>query len=1048
MSRFTRVVLTLSLSVFSVLLSAQSITGTVYDDQGSTLPGANVLVVNQEGKGAVTDMDGRFEIKNVSPGNVVLEFSFIGFEDKIMEINVPAEGIDIEVTLKEAQDQLDEVVVVGYGVKRRREISGSVVKLDAKEINDMPAPSFENALQGKAAGVQIITGSGLAASPSVVRIRGTASISAAGDPLYVVDGIPVTQDYFINGNSGGMNNNPLATLNPNDIESVEILKDASATAIYGSRGANGVIIITTKRGKQGGLQFGFNTTQGISTPTKRPEMLNAREYLQIYEEAWVNDGRVGTPSFSFVPTWSWQDAVDYANSTNGVGTDWVDQTIGTGYKQFYDFNVQKGSEKYNFYAGFSYDNNESYLKNNSYERLSGRINGDYRFSDKFRMGITTSLSRGDNNRVDAAWSGGLGAAMSTALPIYPIYWEDYNIDASNGDTLDAPGDFWLEAGVGNNPVAAREKRKWRVRELRSINSLNLVYTPTNRLSFNANGSYDFMKQTEDVYLAKELHGFSDIENGIAIRTPRTINNWNAFGTVSYDFNVGEDHGLTVMGGMEYQQSQNRLSSIKETTDSGDVVITNVVLNVTEPLYESNALDTISFDSTYFEANRRFNFISYFTRVNYNYKGKYYAQAVFRADGSSKFGPNSRFGYFPSLGVHWIVSEEDWFKNNKVINFMKVKASYGYVGSAGIDPNQWRSDYYEYDVGYGGNYGTGPSRLPNPNLQWESALNFDAGVELGLFEDRISAEAAYYHKTSRDVFLQIGVPQYFGVSTYWDNVAEILNTGVELTVNSRNTTGKLQWTTNFNIAYNYNEILSIGGYSEDAISGGTNDTRTIVGEPVGTNFLVRFSHVDPDNGRPVYFDLEGNQTYSWDPANRVPVGKIYPDAVGGITNTFRYGQWDLSFLFVYSIGNDIYDSSSKRQLGRVDEWNKTPLFYDRWQKPGDVAKYPLATLDEANHGSTTPWINTDLYLHDGSYMRLRNLTVAYNLPSKVLDKIKMKSLRIAFVGTNLLTFTRFPGVDPEIARDFENATDRNMSPNITYLTPPQERVYSIVLNATF
>ncbi len=1048
MSSLTRVTLTLSFSVISILLSAQSITGVVTDDMGNTLPGANVVVVGVEGKGAVTDFNGVYEIKNVPVGKVILEFSFIGFQDKVVEIDLPATGINVDVVLSESQDQLDEVVVVGYGVKRRREISGSVVKLDAKEINDMPAPSFENALQGKAAGVQIITGSGLAASPSVVRIRGTASISAAGDPLYVVDGIPVTQDYFINGNSGGMNNNPLATLNPNDIESVEILKDASATAIYGSRGANGVIIITTKRGNKGGLQFGFNTTQGISTPTQRPQMLNASEYLQIYEEAWVNDGRVGTPSFSFVPSWSWEDANRYTNKTGGEGTDWIDQTIGNGYKQFYDFNVQKGGEKYNFYVGLSYDNNESYLKNNSYERLSGRFNGDYRFSNKFRMGITTSLSRGDNNRVDAAWSGGLGAAMSTALPIYPIYWDTYNVDPNTGDTLNAPGDYWLEAGIGNNPVAFAEKKTWRVRELRSINSINLVYTPTNRLSFTANASYDYMKQTEDVFLQKELHGFSEIDNGIHIRTPRTVNNWNAFGTASYEFEMAEDHQLTAMIGMEYQQSQNRLSSIKDTNDQGETFIRNYVLGVDEPIYESGAIDTIDFDTTYFEADRRFNFLSYFARLNYNYKGKYYAQAVFRADGSSKFGPNSRFGYFPSLGLHWIVSEEDWFKNNRIVNFMKVKTSYGYVGSAGINPNQWRSDYYQYNSGYGGLPGAGPSRLPNPNLQWESALNFDFGVELGLFEDRITAEVAYYNKVSSDVFLQISVPQYYGVSTYWDNVAQILNTGLELTTTTRNTTGKLEWTTNFNIAYNYNEILSIGGYSEDAISGGTNDTRTIVGQPVGTNYLVRFSHVDPDNGRPVYFDIDGNETYKWDPANRVPVGNIYPDAVGGITNTFKYGRWDLSFLFIYSIGNDIYDSSSKRQLGRVDEWNKTPHFYDRWQKPGDNAKYPLATLDEANHGSTTPWINTNLYLHDGSYLRLRNLTVAYNLPSDLLDKIKVRSLRIAFVGTNLLTFTNYPGVDPEIARDFENPTDRNMSPNISYLTPPQEKVYSIVLNATF
>lgn len=1034
---YSVLLLLVSSSVYS-----QVISGTVKDENKQPLPGANIVIKDQTGVGTMTDTEGAYSLTNFEPGDLTLQISFIGYETQEIPLTVNAgETRRVDVQMVPEADALEEVVVVGYGVQRRREVSGSIVKLSSKDINDFPAPSFENAIQGKAAGVQVITGSGLAASSSVVRIRGNASISAAGDPLYVIDGIPVTQDYFINGNSGGMNNNPLASINPNDIESIEILKDASATAIYGSRGANGVILITTKRGTKGGLRFGFNTTLGFSEPTKTPEMLNGQEYLQLYEEAWVNDGRTGTPTFAFAPALSWEQA----QRTN---TDWIDQTIGTGFKQFYDFNVQKGTEKYNFYAGFSYDRNESYLVGNSYERLSGRLNGDIRFNKKLKLGITTSVSRGDNNRVDAAWSGGLGAAMSTALPIYPIYWDTYKLDPSSGDTLASPGDYWLEAGIGNNPVAFRDKKDWRVREIRSINSFNLLYTPTSQLSFNVTGSYDFMKQTEDLFLTKDLHGFADIEGSIAIRTPRSIHNYNTFATGTYEFDINELHDFSVMLGAEYQQSQNYLSAFKTVGEAGNVGISNVIIGVDEPIYMSGVEDDVDFDTTYLETNKRFNFLSYFARLNYSYMKRYFVQGVLRADGSSKFGPDRRFGFFPSLGAHWIMTEEDWMHSTEWLNYLKVKASYGYVGSAGLQPNQWRSVYFRNNIGYGGNPATGPTVLQNPELQWESALNFDAGIEVGLFQDRVTAELTYYHKKSSDVFLEIGVPRYNGIATLWDNVGEILNEGVEFQFLSRNLTGDLQWSTNFNIAYNYNEILSIGGYSEDAVGGGTNDTRTVVGYPVGTNFLVRFSHVDTETGAPVYLDTDGNETYEWDPDNRVPVGKVLPDAVGGITNNFYYKNWDFSFLFVYSIGADIYDSSSKRQLGRVDEWNRTPHIYDRWQKPGDEATYPRLTLDEANHGSTTPWINTTLYLHDGSYARLRNVTLGYTIPSDWASKLKLQQMRISFIGTNLLTFTKYPGVDPEIARDFENATDRNMSPNISYLTPPQEKIYSLAINLNF
>lgn len=1012
-------------------LFAQVITGTILDETKTPLPGVAVLVVEQK-TGATTEMDGKFRITGVKPGTFTLEISFIGYATVRRSVTVqPGQPVDIgTLEMVPETSVLDEVVVVGYGVQRKRDVTGSVVKLNTKDLTDIPAPSFENAIQGKAAGVQVITGSGLAGSGSVVRIRGTASISSGGDPLYVVDGIPITQDYFIGGNSGGMNNNPLATINPNDIESIEVLKDASAAGIYGSRGANGVVLITTKRGK-GKLKYNFSSRLGVSVPTARPNMLNSQQYLQLFEEAWVNDGNVGTPVLP--GDISWADA----QRTN---TDWVDETIGVGFKQRYDFSVQQGGEKLGWYAGVTYDGNDSYLLGNSYNRLSGRFNMDYQFSKKFKASLSSSLAQGTNNRVDAAWSGGLGAAMSTALPIYPVYHSSDSINPDGSYEYRA-GDYFNLTNTSRNPVAQRELKVWRTRELRSINNLNLTYTPVEKLTLQVSGSYDYMLLTEDIYEPGELLGVD--HRGIAKRFPRRNDNWNVYGTATYLYDLNASNKFTFMVGTEAQRQKRRDFAIPLPEGRW----TNEVSDAPGPFFDNPELkDNNSFDTIL--PGDHFTFVSYFTRVNYSYKDKYFATAVLRADGSSKFGPENRFGFFPSLGLGWVLTEEAMLKNISWLNFLKLRSSIGVTGNANFASDQWRGTYRTSGTGYNGEPYLYPERLANPDLKWESSTIWDAALEYGILNDRITGEIAYYYKSSKDLLLNVTVQRSTGFSNYWDNLGEITNQGVEFTIRSRNLVGELQWSTDFNIAYNTNKITSIGGYSPDAVSGGTNDTRVVVGEPVGTNYLVRFSHVDSETGRPVYLDINGNPTFDWTPDDRVPVGNVMPDAIGGITNNFKYRQWDFSFLFVFTIGGDIYDSSSKRQLGVITDWNMRTDIFDRWQQPGDVAAYPRLTLDTYTYGSNTPWINTTQWLHDGSYVRLRNLTVGYTLPDKLVQRWKLASARVYFVGTNLLTFTKYPGLDPEIARDFENATDRNMSPNITYLTPPQEKTFSLGIDVSF
>ena len=1006
---------------------AQSVSGTILDETRQPMIGAAIRVAGTT-IGTVTDINGKFALSNLAEGKTVLEISFVGYVKETRSVTISkVKPVELKITLQPNANSLNEVVVVGYGVQRKRDLISSIVKLDGKELTEVPTPSFENGLQGKASGLQVITGSGAAGSGSVVRIRGVASVSAGGDPLYVVDGIPITQDYFLNGNTGASNNNPLATINPNDIESVEILKDAAATGIYGSRGSNGVILITTKRGKRKGIHVDFSTRQGISKPTALPNMMNSAQYLQMYEEAWVNDGRLGTPSLPG------NISLEDARNTN---TDWVKEVIGTGYQQNYDLGISKGAEKYNVYGGLSRQNDQSYMKGNAYQRTAGRLNGDYKFAKWGKVSLSSSLSEGINKRQGMGWNGGLGAAMSTALPIYPIYY-DKDVFNDDGALIHKKGDYYLPSNdINRNPVAARELRDWETTERRSINSLALELNPIKNLYINATASLDYMHWEENQY---QKPGF-DQNNptfGKAYRGSFDVANHNLNAVITYIKSFQEKHNFNFMVGSEYQNSDTRrfAGTKNEQTATGflDVVDATAVAN-----------GSASFDS--------WNFLSQFGRIRYDYKKRFFTEIVGRRDGSSKFGKNNKYGFFPSASVGYNISDAAFLKDNKVISFLKVKSSIGVNGNSNIPSYAQYGIFFTKPLAYNGQTILFPDagNPANPNIQWEKSRTIDAAVEFGLFGDRITGEVAYYNKRSSDVLLNVATQTNTGFTKAWANVGEITNSGVELSIKAKVIDKKFKWSIDFNIARNRNEVSSLGDYTEEAISGGTNDTRLVVGRPIGNNYLVRFSRVDEATGRPVYFDKDGNETLAWDPANRVSSGSIMPDAFGGLKNDFRFGQFDLSMFWVFTLGGDIYDSSSKRQLGTYDSdgWNHRTDQFDRWRKPGDMSKYPVLTTTPTTYGSGTPWINTDQWLQDGTYARLRNLSLGYNLPESVLRKTKLAKIRVAIAATNLLTLTKFSGLDPEIARDFENATDRNMSPNITYLTAPQQKTFTFSLDIGF
>ncbi len=1010
-SMFRKLLLLLVMVCSFTIIQAQErvVTGTVTDaNDGMGIPGVSVVIKGTT-TGTTTDIDGKYALSVNANSTIV--YSFVGY--KPQEILV-GNQTQINVILSIETENLSEVVIVGYGVQKKREITGSISKVESKQITEKIAPSFESALQGQAAGVSVTTGSGMAGSPSVIRIRGIASIGAGGDPLYVVDGIPITQDIFgLGGRIGGMNVNPLASINPNDIESVEILKDAAATGIYGSRGANGVIIITTKRSKKNALKLNFSSKHSISNPSKKPNMMNSSEWLQMYQEAWENDGHTGVPQ-DLPGNLTWDEA-------KKNDTDWWDKVTRTGIKQEYNLTATFGNDLIKTYVGASYSDNQSYLKGNDYKRYSGRINLDIMPSKNLSAHISSSLSKGENQLVGNPWEGGLGAAMSEALPIYPIYNPD--------------GTYWKGKGGNGNPLMINDLKDLQTQEVRTINSIAINYSPVKNLNLTLNSAVDYLDFTHDGYEDPYLRSN---DKGYAWKNLKWILNYNYSLVANYKFNLPEIHNLTLMAGHEYQRSETRGKDLKH---EGATKYLNTNFDFTDDEVTRNS-------------SQKWAFISYFGRANYMFKDRYIAQASLRVDGSSRFGSNNRYGYFPTFALGWILTEEDFLKNNTFISFLKFKTSYGITGNANIDNYAWQGTYsnIETQQSYNGNPVTFPNRYENPDLKWETTNSYDVGFEARFFDGRISTELAYFYKLSSDVLIDVAVTRTSGFGNQWQNIAEIKNQGLEFSFKTRNLIGDFKWTTDFNIATLKNEVTSLGGLTSE-VGGGTNDTRIFVGQPVGVNTLVRVSRIDPADGRPIYLDQFGNETktYKFEGADgyKVPIGKVIPDFTGGFTNTFEYKGFELSTLFTFSYGNKIYDSSAKRQLGITSDWNFRTDRTDRWRKPGDIAKYPRLTLDGSNWGKDGEvWFNSDMWLYDGSYLRLKNLTLAYNVSPTLLKKYNLSNLRFALTGTNLLTFTKYPGADPEVARDFDNAADRNLSPNISWLTPPQERTFTFSINLSF
>jgi TonB-linked SusC/RagA family outer membrane protein len=1016
---------------YAVNGQSMQITGKITtNDDGSPLPGASVQLKGSI-TGTQTDAQGSYAI-SVPSSSSVLSFSFVGMIGQ--EITVGNQTV-IDVKLVSDARSLSEVVVTGFGSQIKRDLTGNIAQVKGTEIQNMPVASVDAALQGRAAGVYVNSGSGKLGQAINVRVRGNSSISASSQPLYVVDGMPITTSDL--SNSGGGSTNPLADINSNDIESIEILKDASAGAIYGSRAANGVVLITTKRGKAGKTNVSVNYQIGSSEATRRVQFLNADEYVKFYTMAANNRDRIDgvEPDDPDSYTAYMLSNLDYYslgtfNTPDQKNYSWQDEAFRKAPMQQLDFQLNGGSEKTKFFLSGQYMDQKGTLVGNKLNRVSARMNLDHQAYKWLQIGLSMGLARTINDRLpgDNAFSNPL--QMAALTPLTPF------TDPETGlPTGTPPGD--VNVPLYFNPLISINYAKFQATSFRNLTNAYAQISFTPELKFRSELGIDLLNQNEEgYYQSQNVRNVSTASSGLGSNYGTFVTNYNTNNFFSYDKGFGL-HGISATLGMSYQQSQYKLSFIEGTQFPSDS-------------YKKIASAATKSDGSSSETNYRF--LSYFLRLNYKFSDKYLLSASARIDGSSRFGVNSRYGFFPSVSLGWVLTEEGFLKNNNTLSFLKLRGSYGSTGNSEIGDFP-QLGLFSGDAGYAGAAGQRPSQIGNPNLKWETTKQADFGLDFGLFNNRINGEIDYYVKKTNGLLLEVNVPSTSGFSIQVDNVGKLENKGFEFVLNTQNTVGAFKWNTSFNIANNKNKVTDIQG---QIIEGGIRSmSRVMEGQPVGVFYTVEYAGVDPANGDALFYkntpgtdgapDRTTVTNSGYNSAQRVVAGNPNPKFVGGITNTFSYKGFDLNVFFNGVAGNKInfYGVGQYSSANGIYEDNQTADQLNAWTAENPNTDVPEARFYRGNGNQAS-----SRYIFNGSYLRLRTLTLGYNLPASVTSRIKMDRVRLYVSALNLATFTDYKGWDPEVNTDDLSARDTKFALGNDFYTAPQPRTLLVGINIGF
>ncbi len=1023
-----------------------SITGTVKDSNGLPLPGASIVVKNSK-NGATADFDGKYSIK-VSENGAVLVYSYIGMQSQeIVVVNQK----NIDVVLLEQKNQLDEVVVVGYGQKvKKSDLTGSVSSVKKDAFEQAQKLSVLEGMQGRLSGVQITSESGQPGSGMNIVIRGGNSINSDNQPLYVIDGIQIevrnseiSSGQFANSSTLS----PLASINPNDIESVEILKDASATAIYGSRGANGVVVVTTKQGKEGVSLITFNHTIGIANATKKLDVLDGNQYSAM------------------------RFTLDPANPLYGIDTNsdgildqpiifpdsqivnWQNEALRTGISKNYNFSISGGTEKYDYSASFSYLNNEAIIVGTGFDRYTASLTVNQRVKKYLSTGASINFSQTTNS--GAAINGGNGdfnGIIQSAILFNPILIPAEDQDIGEFGILTSPYTMLTDAykNSGFNRILASTYA-----ELKFSNDLNFRAT----VGGNITGSK-----------SKEFYGkatsWGRLDNGKGIISDVKSDLFFSRNILNYRKNFNNNHRLNFVAAFEFEKYNQESFSI---STSGYLDETTGINDISKAL----VIDT---PQSFFVGSNR---MSYLSRVNYTLKNKYLFTASYRADGTSKF-KNNKWGYFPSAAFAWKINNEKFMKKFSAITETKFRLSAGITGNDRIPIGVAYDQATGTDYASGGSLikGISPTYIADQNLTWETTTQYDMGLDLGFLKNRISATFDVYYKKTNDLLFNADVRPSSGQGNRWINIGELENKGIEFSLNSTNIkVGKFRWETNLNFTMNENKILSLGNVQQVPISVGGSHLRDVavlqVGQSIGTGYgfvydgvyqisdfssvvdlrnnPVELKNIDVNNlgnyvftlapgvtsigGRTVrvgdfkYKDLNGDGKV--DLANdRTIISQSNPKHFGGITNLFAYDKFEFSFLFRWSYGNEVINGSRvNTEAGDQTQFNLTKEYwFNRWTPNNPTNVYGSI----ANNGAKDV---SSYYVEDASYVRLQNINLSYSLPSGLLKKYHISQMKLFAVVDNLKVWTKYSGIDPEV--NFNNPSiaglDRLVYPRATTVT---------------
>ena len=975
--------LSLNSTEINVPLQKMTIKGVVSDSSGTPIIGANIVEKGTT-NGTITDIDGKF-ILDVKEG-AFINISFIGY--KLLEVRASQ---NMSIILQEETELMEEVVVTGYGTFKKSAFAGSASNVKSSKIADVPSVSFQDMLQGNAPGVQFSQVSGQPGASTSISIRGMGSFNASNTPLYVVDGVPV-QSGSINTMDSDAGLDVMSTINTSDIENITIIKDAAAASLYGSRAANGVVLITTKKGKEGKAKVSFKADWGFSdfAMEYRPVMSGEERREYIYnglKAAALRDGESEADAIAYA-----DEEIDAYAPIPWCGyVNWDDILFKKGNHQTYEASIAGGTDKFKYYSSLSYLKQEGIALNSGLERISGRVNVDYQATNKLKVGANMMFAtvNQDVHSEGTTYTSPFYSSRNCVVPSDAVYNEDGS---------------WNREFIRNsdrNPLLSATYDYQREYVTRSFNTVYAQYEFIKDLLFKTTLSYDYTN-TKGKDWSDPRTSNGDDDNGYMTTKFYEYKKMVWANQLSYKFNINEDHHFDVLGGYEiddyYRDYLSGAASNFATADKNAI---------------SNGMTTqgVSGSST------RTRMVSYLSRLNYDYKNRYYLGASFRMDGSSRLHEDSRWGNFWSVSGAWRLGEESFMEPAKDwLNDLKLRVSYGVNGTL-------PSDYYGYQGlssltnGYLEQPGISLSQIANKDLEWETNHNLNVGIDFGLW-NRITGTVEYYTRTTKNLLMDMPISMTTGFSSYLMNIGEVKNSGVELEINSTNIqTKNFSWNTTFNISHNKNEIVVLDGMQTEIASG--SQIRK-VGESYRTFYLIEFAGINPETGAPQFYtnekDANGNyiKDITEDPseANYIATKEhAEPTVVGGLSNTLRYKWFDLNFMFSYQFGGYSYDNwAQKTEHGGDDLEANIPTYYrDNWKKPGDITNYEF--FYESPDVPMSDY-RTTRRLHSSDFIRLKTLTLGFTFPKNWTRKVGIENLRVYASANNLWTWAAYDYYDPE------------------------------------